>query len=116
VNKDSRVAVIVKSRRIGISWSEAADATIEAADVDGCDVWYVGYNKDMAAEFIRDCATWAKALGAKHEEVQQDKHTLTYTIRFASGWRITALSDIPERTNINGEATGSTHPRQRRPK
>lgn len=119
VKDDPRVSVIEKSRRIGISWAEAADAVVEAASTNGCDVWYVGYNKDMAQEFVRDCAFWSRMFGEDPTDVEEawmwdglgdapelfdgdpDKYILIYTIRFASGWRITALSSRP--TNLRNK-------------
>lgn len=105
---DSRVKVCEKSRRIGLSWSEAADDALYAASDSGGDTWYIGYNKDMAEEFINDCAAWAKhykfAAGAVEEEVlkDDDKDILTYRITFASGNRIVALSSRPN--NLRGKA------------
>lgn len=42
----SEVAIIEKSRRTGVSWSEACISTLEASSGSGMDVWYIGYNKD----------------------------------------------------------------------
>lgn len=101
------VKVIEKSRRIGLSWSEAADDSLYAAEVKGDDVWYIGYNKDMAEEFISDCADWVKkyslAAGAVEEEIvkDEDKDILTFRIKFASGNKIVALSSRP--SNLRGK-------------
>jgi phage FluMu gp28-like protein len=103
----AQVKIIEKSRRIGLSWGEAADDTLYAASESGDDVWYIGYNKDMAEEFINDCAFWAKqynlAAGQVEEEVLQDedKDILTFRIRFASGHRIVALASTP--SNLRGK-------------
>jgi len=108
----SKVKVCEKSRRVGLSWCEAADAALTAASVKqagGMDVWYVGYNKDMAQEFIRDAANWAKIyhrVAVKvEEEVFKDedgeREILTYVIRFQSGYRVTALSSRP--SNLRGK-------------
>lgn len=103
----AQVKVIEKSRRIGLSWSEAGDDTLYAASETGDDVWYIGYNKDMAEEFINDCAFWARqydlAAGAVEEEVfvDEDKDILTFRIRFASGHKIVALSSRP--SNLRGK-------------
>lgn len=99
----SRVRIVEKSRRIGISWVLAVDCVLDAASADGQDAWYVGYNKDMAIEFIRDVAWWARQLGSADPAItnalfadeNEDKHILTYTVRFASGFRVTALSSRP---------------------
>lgn len=109
VSDQAPISLIEKSRRIGISWAEGGDSVVESASSHGCDTWYVGYNKDMAVEFIRDCAMFARALGAKHDGVQldvfdddnPDRNILVYTIRFASGYRISALSSRP--TNLRGK-------------
>ncbi|KVN76028.1 hypothetical protein WL05_01865 [Burkholderia ubonensis] len=107
----SPVKVSEKSRRVGLTWAEAADSSLLASSKRGMDVWYVGYNKDMAQEFIRDCADWAKfySLAAgeieETEEVFQDddgeKSILAFVIRFASGLRVTALSSRP--SNLRGK-------------
>ena len=95
----SPVKVYEKSRRIGISWTQAYDAVVTAATTArGMDVWYIGYNKDMAVEFINDCAFWARKMNKVAEDEGQviiedeDKDILAYRIRFVSGHRITALS------------------------
>ncbi len=104
---EAPVKVIEKSRRIGLSWSEAADDTLFAASENGSDVWYIGYNKEMAEEFIGDCAAWVerfdKACSVVEEEIlkDRDKDILTYKIKFASGNKIVALSSRP--SNLRGK-------------
>ncbi|TCS38515.1 phage FluMu gp28-like protein [Paucimonas lemoignei] len=103
----SPVRVCEKSRRVGLSWGEAAGSALEAAAEHGQDTWYIGYNKDMAQEFIRDCAFWAKhynlAASEMEEEVIKDEERdiLTFRINFASGFRVTALSSSP--SNLRGK-------------
>ena len=107
----SPVKVCEKSRRIGLSWAEAADTALLCASNTGMNAWYIGYNKDMAQEFIYDCANWAKfyglAAGEISEEIEvfkdgkEEKSILTYVIRFASGYKITALSSRP--SNLRGK-------------
>lgn len=105
------VKVCEKSRRIGLSWGEAGDSALLAAQTSGMDVWYIGYNKDMAEEFIRDCGDWLKFYGMAAGEIEEGeevfidgdekKSILTFTIRCASGHRITALSSSPR--NLRGK-------------
>lgn len=107
----TQVKVCEKSRRIGLSWGEAADTALLAASASGMDAWYIGYTKDMAEEFIRDCADWARSYGHAAGEIEEGeevfiegdekKSILTFTIRFASGWRVTALSSSPR--NLRGK-------------
>ncbi len=107
VADESPVAVCEKSRRVGLSWAEACASVLDAGYENGMDCWYVGYNKDMAQEFIRDCAFWAKhfnvACGEAEEVLldDEDKDILSFQIRFASGKRITALSSRP--SNLRGK-------------
>jgi phage FluMu gp28-like protein len=108
----SPVKVMEKSRRIGLSWGEAADSALLSASQSGMDTWYIGYNKDMAQEFIRDCADWAKHYSLAAGEIEEteevfingddEKAILAFVIRFASGHRITALSSRPN--NLRGKA------------
>jgi phage FluMu gp28-like protein len=54
------VKVYEKSRRIGITWAESADAALDAGTSGGSDWWYIGYNKEMALEFVEAAAGWAQ--------------------------------------------------------
>jgi phage FluMu gp28-like protein len=107
VADQSPVKIMEKSRRIGISWAEASDDALFAASAKGDDVWYIGYNKDMALEFINDCANWARAYDLAAGEMEEivfndgDKDIKSFKIDFASGHRITALSSRP--TNLRGK-------------
>ncbi|MBD3728750.1 MAG: hypothetical protein IE933_03510 [Sphingomonadales bacterium] len=97
--------VIEKSRRIGLTWGVAAFAALKAAsamDAGGQNVWYMGYDKDMTLEFIEVCAMWARAFGLAAGEIEEEevleadeKGVKAFSIRFASGFRITALPSVP---------------------
>ncbi|MFZ5982821.1 MAG: terminase large subunit domain-containing protein [Acidobacteriota bacterium] len=103
----SPVKVIEKSRRIGLSWCEAADCALLAASSKGMDTWYVGYNRDMAQEFIRDGADWSRhyqlAASAMEEIVIEDegRDIQAFRIHYPSGFRVTALSSRP--SNLRGK-------------
>jgi len=118
VADQSDVKVMEKSRRVGISWAEAADDALYASEKghgEKRDVWYIGYTKDMAQEFIGDCANWARAYNLaaskmeEYEEIDEEefegvvreRKILAYRITLESGWRITALSSRP--TNLRGK-------------
>lgn len=101
------VRICEKSRRVGLSWGQAAESALTAAASDGMDTWYVGYNKDMAMEFVRDAGDWAQAYQLAADEMQEvviedgDKSILAFRINFPSGYRITALSSRP--SNLRGK-------------
>lgn len=97
---------IDKSRRIGLTWGVAAFAVLKASsavEAGGQNVWYMGYDKDMTLEFIEVCAMWARAFnlvaGDIEEEDVLDEVTgqgiKSFSIRLASGFRITALPSVP---------------------
>lgn len=100
----AQVKVCEKSRRIGITWAEAA---LDAAARNGADWWYIGYNKDMAREFIDDAAFWARRFDKAARAIEEiavadeDKDILAFRIRFASGHKIVALSSRP--SNLRGK-------------
>src|SRR3989339_1496176 len=85
----AEVKVIEKSRRVGLSWGEASEDALLAASKNGMDVFYVGYNKDMAQEFISDCADWAKTYQKAATEIEEyvfrdeDKDIVTFRYRYA---------------------------------
>ena len=104
------VKIWEKSRRIGASWAEAGEDALLAASENGMDVFYIGYNKDMALEFIEDCADWSKfynqAAGEIDEFIWEDegeekKGIQAFRIRYPSGWKIVALSSRP--ANLRGK-------------
>lgn len=108
----AQVKLWEKSRRIGASWGEAGENTLLAASEHGMDVFYIGYTKDMAIEFIEDCAAWARhyklAAGAVEEFVFKEtdktggeREIQAFRIRFASGFKIEALSSRPR--NLRGK-------------
>ncbi len=103
----SPVKVYEKSRRIGATWAEGADAALDAAKRSGSDWWYIGYNKDMALEFIEETAGWARRIERASAAIEEtaiaddDRDILAYRIRFASGNKIVALSSRP--SNLRGK-------------
>lgn len=100
---------IDKSRRIGLTWGVAAFATLKAsaaAEAGGQNIWYMGYDAEMTREFIEVCAMWARAFGLvagdlEEEEVLyiddngREQGVKAFSIRLASGNRITALPSVP---------------------
>lgn len=104
------VKLCEKSRRTGLTWAEAADDVLIAASTKpagGQNVWYIGYNLDMAKEYIDACAMWARAFNRAAGDIEEailedeDKQIRTFIIRFESGHRITALSSRP--SNLRGK-------------
>lgn len=109
---DSELKIAEKSRRTGITWAEAADATLAAAaskEAGGTNHFYVGSNKEMAREFIDAVAMWARSFDKVASTVAEeifldengDKEILTYVVYFPnSGFKVQALSSSPK--NLRG--------------
>jgi phage FluMu gp28-like protein len=111
------VTFIEKSRRTGLTWAFAADAVTVAASATsagGMDVWYIGYNLEMAREFIDVCGQWARlfADGAMEagefvfedydEKTRETRQIKAFRVRFSSGFEIVALPSSPR--SLRGKA------------
>lgn len=104
-NRDrSPVKFCEKSRRIGLSYGDAAESAMLAglrkAD-GGMNTYYISYNKEMTETYIKDVGAWAKVLNlaaSDFEEVvlEDEKDVLAYRVRFASGHQVVALSSKPK--------------------
>lgn len=109
VADESPLKIAEKSRRTGLTWAEAADATLTASaakSAGGTNHFYVGSNKEMAREFIDAVAMWAKAFDKVATEISEevftdeDKDILTFVVYFDSGYKVQALSSNP--SNLRG--------------
>lgn len=103
-----------KGRRTGITYAEALDDTIiasSARSAGGDNVFYIGDTKDKGREFIGYVAHFAKIVAKELVEVEEflfedqledgsSKFISAYRVKFASGFRVEALSSRPE--NIRG--------------
>jgi phage FluMu gp28-like protein len=109
VADESQLKIAEKSRRIGLTWAEASDDVLLAAqEENNTNVFYIGPTQDMALEFIEACAMWARAYDYAATEIEEgifvdgDKEIKSFKIDFpATGRRIVALSSRP--TNLRGK-------------
>ena len=105
----AQVKLCEKSRRIGLTWAQAADDVLLAASAKGgMDVLYISFNQDMTREYIDACGDWAKRFDAgvrgSGEEVLKDgdeREIKAFRIDFTSGNKILALSSRP--SNLRGK-------------
>ena len=108
VGSEAKVRICEKSRRTGLSWAEASDAVTTAAATKaagGMDALYIGFNLEMAREFIDYCGVWARHLGAfaataeafDYKDVLDNdtRDIKAFRVTFASGYEIIALSSRP---------------------
>ncbi len=109
VADQSPLKLAEKSRRIGLTWGEAADDVLIASGSDGSNVFYISATQDMALEYIEACAMWARAFDLAAGQIEEgifhddgDKEIKLYKIDFPkSGKRIVALSSRP--ANLRGK-------------
>lgn len=98
------VVVVEKSRRTGYSWAAALIATLEAAKEEAPQsVYYMGYDYEMAREFIVYVGEWAKKIGETISETEEvifkdsenpDKDIKAFRVTFANGREVVALPSV----------------------
>lgn len=110
----STLKIAEKGRRTGITFVEALSNTLLAAasrSAGGSNVFYIGDTKDKGREFIQYVAHFAKIVAKELATIEEflfedqrddgsSKHISAFRVRFASGFRVEALSSRPE--NIRG--------------
>lgn len=86
--------VVEKSRRIGLSYGVSPLAVMIAARVSrGENVYYIGYNLDMAREFIGYCAEFAQAFeGVRVSSLPSND--VNYVVRRHDGSYLDARGDV----------------------
>lgn len=99
-----QVLVVEKSRRTGYSWAVAAIAVMTAAPAENSqNVYYMGYDYEMAREFIQYVGEWAKKIGETVSELEEyvfkdpekpDKDIKAFRVTFANGREVVALPSV----------------------
>lgn len=97
----AKTRVCEKSRRIGITWAEAARQVLLASrsrSHGGMDCAYVTTSARLGRVYIEACAHWAGSLGVASAALgsQMVDEVLSHEIVFQSGYRIRALTSNPE--------------------
>lgn len=97
----SSLKIIEKSRRCGISWTDASDSVLDGAPAVGwSNTYYMSFNKDNCRQYIEDAGEWAKKFGYACSDLQEvlltdeDKDITAYRITFASGAEIMGLPGV----------------------
>lgn len=101
------VTVVEKSRRTGYSWGISFQAVLTASaqrSAGGMDVYYMGYNLEMAREFIGYVGEAAKAFGIAIKDTGEkifadpdkpDQSIKAFRVSFDSGFEVVALPSVP---------------------
>ncbi|SNT07451.1 hypothetical protein [Pseudomonas segetis] len=115
MQQDLDIAVCEKGRRTGITFAQAMTDTITAAsakEAGGDNIWYMADTREKGLEYIGYVAKFAQIV-ARGQATMVEQHIFidqledgssrniqAFRVRFASGYRVTALSSRPE--NIHG--------------
>lgn len=84
--EEHQFLVVEKSRRIGLSYAFSPWANLMASTATGAqNVYYIGYNLDMAREFIGYCADFAQAFEGVRVVLPDDDRIDSYVQRRFDG-------------------------------
>lgn len=99
----SRLKIAEKSRRIGWTYVQAYEDTVDAAKAGGMDVWFTSADLSAAREYVRYVEQWAKLLNKAARnlgeivlEGEGDDAIKAFVVEFANGKRVHALSSNPK--------------------
>jgi phage FluMu gp28-like protein len=111
---EAALKIAEKSRRIGLTWAEAADDVLISASAGGSNVFYISAAEDMAREYIEACAMWARAFNYAASQIGEgiyddgvdpergQRLIKTFELQLPqTGRRILALSSRP--TQLRGK-------------
>lgn len=115
MQQDLDISVCEKGRRTGITFAQALTDTITAAtakEAGGSNVWYMADTREKGLEYIGYVGKFSQIV-ARGQATRIEQHIFldqradgtsreiqAFRVRFASGFRVTALSSRPE--NIHG--------------
>lgn len=112
IEDTSPVRLVVKSRRIGMTYCDACEATITAAMAPGSggmDTWYSAQTFEDTKEYAAYVKGWAQRLGVVAEQVDgsqflnpDDPNAAGVSaVRFASGHKVVTMTSNPR--SIHGK-------------
>jgi len=104
----ARFKIWEKSRRIGATYVQAYEDVLDAARQDKpMDVWFSSADQSAALEYILYAAQWAKLFNLAAQDlgeivIDSENNIKAYSIEFATGKRINALSSNPKAFRSKG--------------
>ena len=104
----SRFKIVKKSRRTGFTLAQSYEDVRDAVpSKGGMDVWFSSADESAAYEYILYAGRWAEIYDAAARDLGEivldsAKNVKAYSIEFASGHRINALSSNPSRFRSKG--------------
>lgn len=110
IRDETRTAIVEKSRRIGFTYAEAY-RSVERRVRLHTDHIFASRSKETSGEFLEYCKMYARLFGVVAEDlgeqpVCKDGDAKAFTLRFAGGGRILALSSNPDAfRGLGGDVT-----------
>lgn len=104
----SRFKIVEKSRRVGFTYVQSYEDVRDAARAEGAmDVWFSSADETAAREYLRYCEQWARMFDKASRSlgeitIDEDNDIKAFSIEFASGKRINALSSNPKAFRSKG--------------
>lgn len=104
----SRLKIVEKSRRIGMTWTQAYEDVRDACPKKGgMDVWFSSADESAAREYIRYCDQWRQVLGVAGELmgeviIDSERDVKAFSLNLANGRRINALTSNPKAFRSKG--------------
>ncbi len=101
IKDTSRLKLMEKSRQVGISFADAYDSVIKAAEAGArLDVWVSSRDEAQARLYVEDCKKWAALLQLAARDLgdtvlDEDGRAPACVLQFPTGRRIYSLSSNP---------------------
>lgn len=104
----SRLKIVEKSRRVGLTYVQSYEDMLDAARADDpMDVWFSSADESAAKEYILYVAKWAQLFDRAAEYlgetvISKNDDIKAFTVQFATGKRINALTSNPKAFRSKG--------------
>lgn len=104
----SRLKIRKKSRRIGATYVQAYEDMLDSARADNpIDCWFSSADESAAKEYIRYVAMWSRIFNIAATDlgeivISKNDDIRAFTVEFATGKRINALSSNPKAFRSKG--------------
>ncbi len=107
IKDDSPIKISEKSRRIGMTYAQSYEDVRDCSTKKVPAVWFSSADETAAREYILYCEKWARAYDIAAKSlgtivIDRDQDIKAFSIEFANGTRINALSSNPTQFRSKG--------------
>ena len=112
---DSKIKLWEKSRQIGATYTQSYEDVCDCIAKRVPAVWFSSADLTASLEYIKYCENWARVFNIVVNNVGEiaidDKGMKAFTLEFANGTEIHALSSSPTNSKDSSTAARSSLPR-----